>query len=126
MSNRRTLPIPPITPQPRPAVSGLVCPWCGQLSQWRATQQIRPETPPDGTEPTEEQRAAMLAGDRVILHLTCITGHSWQLAYVQQPGQPAVQLMLDAAGLVLDMAELEAARARTAALSRIIVPGRVQ
>lgn len=128
MSNRRTLPLPalpPIAPQSQPAVSPLSCPWCGQLSQWRATSQQRPEPLAEGTEPTEEQRAALLAGDRLILHLTCVAGHSWTLGYVQQPGRAVVQMIGDAQGQVLDLAELEAARAKAAALSRLIVPGKV-
>lgn len=113
-------------PQPpeRRAVDIVTCPWCGAPSTWQSTRQIHPELPAEG-ETTEEHVAALANGDRLILDLVCAGGHGWQIAFAQQPGLPAMQMIGDASGRVVDMAELEQAqqaRQRTAALSRILLP----
>lgn len=117
---------PIVSAQPRPAIVPLTCIWCGQPAVWRATTQHTPPKIEEGSEPTEEQVRAIAAGDRVIFHLACMSEHQWQVAFIQQSGQPVVEVLADKDGNVLDMGELERQRARHAAMAKILVPGKIQ
>ena len=131
MSNKRRLaPVPTLAaPDPPPqqvpmAATVVACIVCGQPSVCSGFQQITPPDVADGAEPTPDEAMAIANGYRFILLLTCQGGHRFQMAFVQQPGQPCLSLLADAEGKVFSVPALQAMQQRQKALAQLIVPGR--
>lgn len=136
MSNRRTLrPLPPVqvpAPQPidlaAPAIEPVLCPYCQSAAS--VLNGMRVETPPtieEGADPTQEQIALMQQGHKLRLLFTCTDcAAPFALTYWQAHGQQALRVLTDHEGTAVTMGAPMSARQRRAALTKIVVPGRMQ
>lgn len=113
-------------PPPRPAIMHIQCPYClTPLVVLTGARLVSPEPLAEGVEPTPEQAQQQAMGHQVVMAHQCQQGHQWHAVCVQKPGQPAVLLLSDMDGTLLDAGILELGRQRQAAMAKLFVPGRM-